>query len=219
MIAVCYPGQGGSVQYCDGPPDNPTSPGVCVPITGALSGDGLNNTEAGICLPQCAFGGGGPASGCIGNDVCNAYGIAAPVAPGTSVPGGLGYCFGGCLENSECPAGTKCQTDEGICVAVPVPPTIPVGGPCTLDDDTTQTCNCAYGPSEGGYCTTFCIAGQSGCPSAWVCETYEPTPAFTTPTAGMGGQCAPSCADGGAACPGGSKCETTYAAGPDCIPQ
>jgi hypothetical protein len=220
MIATCYPGGGGSAQYCDGPPDDPTSPGICMPITGSLSGAGLDDTEPGICLPKCAFGGGGPASGCRGKDVCNSYDMAVELAPGTSVPVGLGYCFGGCLTKTDCPAGSKCQADEGICVSsTPVQPTKPNGAACTVNDDTTQTCNCTYGPSQAGYCTTFCIAGQAGCPSGWVCETYEPTPAFTTPTAGMGGVCAPACADAGVVCPAGAQCETAYAAGPDCIPQ
>jgi hypothetical protein len=219
MMAACDPGSGGAVQYCDGPPDDPTSPGLCVPTTDGLGGVGLNNSESGICLPQCAFAPGGqPSEGCVGEDVCNAYAIASSPAPGNGVPVGLGYCFGGCQKNADCPAGSKCQTDEGTCVILMQAPTKPVGGPCTADDDTTQTCNCAFGPSDAGYCTTFCVVGGDACPAGWVCETYEPTPEFTSPTPGMGGVCAPSCADGGA-CPDGSKCETAYAAGPDCIPQ
>jgi hypothetical protein len=204
ILPTCSPVSGTTVHYCDGP-DDPSSPGICVP-----------QAQGGICLPKCTYDKtGDPAVGCQGKDACFAF---------TSAPdGGVGYCWGGCTANADCPTGQQCQTDQGLCMEGLVPPTKPFGVACTQNDSNDGVCNCLYGgTSENGYCSTFCIVGGADtCPAGSVCDGLEYRQyGFTTSNPGLGGFCAVACTigDGGPACPPSSSCTDVLAAGPDCVP-
>jgi hypothetical protein len=210
ILPSCDPGNGQAAHYCDGP-DDPSSPGICVPSGGT-------GTTQGICLPRCEFKADGmPAVGCAGKDSCQAYTFGTD-ATGNAV--GYGYCFGGCVADGDCPSGSVCQIDEGLCVKARTTRSKKVGDACTSADYTSGACDCLYGTSGSGFCSSFClVGGGAGCPGGYVCEAYELTSAgFTKETAGMGGQCVPSCG-AGQTCPPSSACSSLYAAGPDCQPQ
>ncbi|HEX3343692.1 MAG TPA: hypothetical protein VHS09_03925, partial [Polyangiaceae bacterium] len=204
ILPSCSPVSDAAIHYCDGT-DDPSSPGICVP-----------QQTGGICLPKCTFDkNGGAAVGCTGKDVCAAY---------TTSPGnGVGYCWGGCTQDLDCPTGQHCQTDQGLCVEGVVPPTKLFGAACTQADTSSGACNCLYGgTAQVGYCSSFCVVGgASTCPTGAVCDGLEYRQyGFTTSNPGMGGYCAVACStgDGGAACPPSSSCTNVFAAGPDCVP-
>jgi hypothetical protein len=213
IVPTCSPvSEESSVHYCDGP-DDPSSPGMCVPF---------GTTGAGKCLPKCTYDTTGDApSGCQGKDTCRAanfVGIAAA---------GYGYCWAGCTADGDCPAGQQCQTNTGTCLAGLVPPTKSIGQACTETDDDDGACFCLYGgTSETGYCTSFCIVGDdTTCPGGYVCGADElRAGGYSTQNPGMYGRCHAQCtavdagtADGGSMCPTNSTCTDIYAAGPYCI--
>jgi len=208
IVPSCSPvSDDASIHYCDGP-DEPTSPGVCIP-SGTAGG--------GTCLPKCAFDTmGDPATGCQGKDTCRTYNNAPE--------NGYGYCWGGCTQNSDCQNGQHCQTDRGTCLVDVVPPTKTIGEACTQVDDENYACHCLYGgASETGYCTSFCIVGGAAtCPNGFVCGADESrADGYVTQNTGMYGRCHSVCsaADGGLMCPLGtnSTCTDQWAAGPYCI--
>jgi hypothetical protein len=206
ILPTCSPVSGSTaVHYCDGP-DDPSSPGICAPY---------GTSGGGICLPKCTYDkNGGAAVGCTGKDVCNTYPAATQ--------GGVGYCWAGCTRDADCPAGQKCQTDQGLCVEGVAPPTKAFGTPCTQTDSNNGACNCLYGSAGSGYCSSFCITGQAGgCPAGATCDALEyRSYGFSTANPGLGGYCTITCgggSDGGTACPA-STCTNVFAAGPDCIP-
>ena len=203
VLPACSPVSDASgLHFCDGP-DDPSSPGICV--TGGASG--------GICLPRCNYDKSGSApTGCQGHDVCFAYPAATE--------NGVGYCWAGCTQDTDCSNGQKCQLDRGWCVQGVLPPTKAVGDACTESDTNAGVCNCLYGSNKTGYCSSTCIVGGAPCPTGFVCDSLETRiNGYATPHAGMGGYCAKACAaDGGATCPGASVCTAVFASGPDCIP-
>jgi len=206
ILPTCAPVSDTTVHYCDGP-DAPSSPGVCVP----------QDQGNGICLPKCTYDTtGSPAVGCQGKDVCFAY------VPGTT--GGVGYCWGGCTANSDCPTGQLCQTDQGLCMEGLVPPTKTYGTACTKADSDDGACNCLYGgTAETGYCSSFCVVGGADtCPTGSVCDGLEyRQDGFTASNPGMGGYCSVACpprSESGPGCPANSSCTDVFAAGPDCVP-
>jgi len=190
-----------TLHFCDGP-DDPSSPGICVP---GFSG--------GVCLPKCTYDkSGGAPQGCAGKDTCFTY--------PTTTENGVGYCWGGCTSDGDCSDGQHCQTDQGICVVGVTPPTKNVGDACTKNDTNTEACNCLYGSNNDGYCSSFCIVGQSGdCPSGFTCDPFEYRAyGYTTPSSGMAGYCTKSCATDAAACPSNASCTNLSVSGPDCVP-
>jgi hypothetical protein len=202
ILPTCSPVSGTSVHYCDGP-DDPTSPGICVPQT---------STGSGVCLPRCTYDTkGDPPVGCRGNDLCFAL--------TTTTTGGVGYCWGGCQTNADCQDGQQCEPDVGLCVVSPVTPSKSFGSACTPTDSAMGTCNCLYGDTTMGYCTTVCSVGSKlQCPMGSTCDPLEfRVLGYTEPNLGMGGYCTLTCADGGA-CPTGATCTDAVAGGPDCIP-
>jgi len=204
VLPTCSPVSGTTLHFCDGP-DDPSSPGICVPDASGSSGS--------ICLPKCSYDDkGGAAVCCHGHDRCFSY------STGTS--GGVGYCWGGCKKDGDCQDGQKCQADLGLCLVGAVPPTKKIGAACTSKDTATGACNCFYGSAKDGYCTSVCTVGDAkGCPSGFVCDSIEyRSLGYSTPNPGMGGYCAIDCSGDAAACPASSSCTNALAAGPDCIP-
>jgi hypothetical protein len=212
------------VHFCDGP-DEPSSPGVCVPL------DPSPQQGRGVCFPKCTFGLDASAGEtCASPDGCVflGYGFLS------GNPAGFGYCQGGCQSDADCAAlgaGYACQADLGVCTQTAIARTSDVGAPCGETDETSGACNCQLNPSTGkGYCTKVCVVGGSnGCDAGWVCETGQsasvsfvggPVPyAVSGPAPGLLGFCAPSCdagaieagaegnADGGGAGDGQSTAE------------
>ena len=203
VVPTCSPiSDSQSVHYCDGP-DAPSSPGVCVPYG---SGGG------GLCIPKCTFDkNGGAAVGCTGKDACN-----DTIDP----QGGVGYCFGGCTQDTDCPGGQKCETDMGVCVVGVVPPTKAFGAACTKSDSDNGVCDCFYGSAGTGYCSSFCLVNDpASCPAGATCDALEyRQDGYTTQNPGMAGYCTIGCAADAGVCPTGTTCTNVFAAGPDCIP-
>jgi hypothetical protein len=223
MPSSCNPGTDGNLHFCDGP-DAPSSPGIC--LTTGTAGQG-------ICLPQCTFSStGGAQTGCIGKDACSVAGFSQDTS-GTVI--GLGYCFGGCISDSDCPTPSHCQTNEGICLTTVTTPTSPVGAACN-STTSPQPCDCISNSTTNlGFCSQFCrVGGLPSCPSGWVCDAQLPTAfagandasiaGWTQQNAGLAGFCAPACVvEGGASfdggvCPTNSSCLAGDVAGPDCLP-
>ena len=192
----CDLGDGTSVLFCDGAdPTDPTLPGICLPSGTATTG------IAGLCLPKCTIPSDGTAPvGCHGKDVCNAFAFGTDASGKVS---GFGYCFGGCVADGDCPTGSKCQKDQGLCVATLMTATKSLGATCSANDTsgTTYGCNCLTNPkTQLGYCSQFCIVGQpSNCGAGFVCDAQLPTmltggtAGFTTQNAGLGGTCLQAC--------------------------
>ena len=227
---------GDYIHFCDGP-DQSTSPGVCVPSQ--------SNPGTGICYPACLYADDGKAAaGCTGKDACS------PFAFGTDsngAPIGIGVCFGGCTQDSDCPASadggtTHCDTLTALCQNTVTAPTKSVGDSCTKADSTSNACNCEYNTTSGnGYCSTACITGGAACPTGYSCDAFSPKtldfgdagtkPGFAQQNPGLLGTCFATCtpsdagsdaADdaGGAAsgCPASATCKDTTVAGPNCQP-
>jgi hypothetical protein len=151
-------------------------------------------------------------SGCQGKDGCNVIGWGLLQSSGA--PEAFGYCFGGCSADTDCPSGSKCQTNDGTCVTTLVTPTKALGDPCrrapAANPDPIGACSCMAHPSTGlGYCTQFCLAGANSpaqCPAGYVCDTQLPAqitasndasvPGFATQNVGLVGSCLKTCTPG-----------------------
>jgi hypothetical protein len=203
ILPTCNPAPdtdptGSFLHFCDGP-DDPSSPGLCIPT--ATQGQG-------ICLPACSFAFDGSApTGCVGKDICN------PIAQNTdtttgAVTGGLGFCQGICETNTDCSAlgtGWVCQTDIGFCTQHLKTRTKNLGDACTSG---TTACNClADQTTDTGFCTTACIVGGTvACPAGWACDDGESnilmdnTP-VATENVQTAGNCFPLCTMGDAGVP------------------
>jgi hypothetical protein len=207
------------VHFCDGP-DDPSSPGVCVPLDPSNPRTGL-----GVCYPKCHFQTNAtPAAGCVGVDTCAFLGYtlgpagdagddAAVPVDGGLVLRGVGYCQGSCQSDGDCAAlgsGYGCQLDLGYCTLNKVFRSKQLGAACTTNDSDAGVCNCFTGASGNGFCSSRCVVGGNACPAGWVCDTGEPatvqftglgpTTSVVGPTPGMVGMCAPACSpdlDGG----------------------
>ena len=226
VILTCNPGTDGFAHFCDGP-DQPGSPGFCLPV-------GTNG--GGVCLPACAaLADGSSPQGCTGKDYCVVAAFATNTMTNQSV--GLGYCFGGCTADADCPSGNHCQTNVGICSLTVTPPTKTVGTACTSADNgsatTPATCNCLVNSNtNSGYCSQFCVVGSAtaACPTGYLCDSFLPTqltdqtgataPGFTVQNPGLLGTCAATCTtpDASTGCPAGSTCTSFETAGTDCLP-
>lgn len=234
VLRTCNAGTDGNLHFCDGP-DNANSPGVC-----------LNTANGGICLPKCVAGADGSAPvGCQGKDTCS---LLATAVNASNQAVAIGFCFGGCTADGDCPAGNKCQKDQGLCLTTVTPPTKPIGTVCTSADNGSTTtpaaCNCIINQAAmatQGFCSQSCIVGSAAaaCPAGYLCDSQEPTQVtnpttgaviagFATQNVGISGLCFPTAASctadagGGSgeagACPANTRCVTTGTAGPDCQP-
>lgn len=179
--ASCDAGDGTSVMYCDG------INGVC-----------LATSSGGICLPACDFDGssGYKPYGCPGKNACNAYGWGTDTTTGKFI--GIGYCFGGCWGDTDCPSGEVCQREEGLCTKTRKAFTKPIGSACSKGE---TDCNCLYATStSAGYCSLFCKMDEKGwCPSGYTCDAMLPktdstgATLFTKAPATMAGYCLKNC--------------------------
>ncbi|MDP9148685.1 MAG: hypothetical protein M3O36_01885 [Myxococcota bacterium] len=196
ILQSCDPGTDGFLHYCDGP-DVPASPGIC-----------LKSGTGGICFPRCDMLADGAApAGCRGKDACN---FIASGLTTTSQLVGLGYCFGGCTSDTDCPSNSgeagagKCQTDQGLCVTAVQQPTKAPGDACGAADARSGACNCYYSTAaSAGYCAPACIVGSttSACPAGFVCDSQQPAAlrgdagatGFTKQNVGLAGYCLAAC--------------------------
>ena len=202
-LPECAMNDGTSVVTCNG------DKGVCLDT-------GTNQ----LCLPACSFDDSGSApTGCTGRDVCNVYGWGHD-ASGTVT--GVGYCFGGCRSDGDCPKGSACQVEDGLCMNAKATYTKPVGTACTKTAD-ASTCNCLYGATSGtGYCSSFCVVGNTACAAGFVCSPQLPTSdssgaLFSKDPRGIAGSCLKKCSSN-ADCSGMNATCTTTATGKVCAP-
>ncbi len=197
----CDPGDGTAPVFCDGAPDNPSSPGVCVPLGSAGAGHGL-------CLPRCRFAAdGSAASGCQGKDACWSTGFVEQDS-GAGALAGIGYCLGGCDTDADCQGGQQCQAGEGLCVDAAV----------------------SADGGDAGAEAQFCVTGRAECAAGSVCDAALPVAVpqpgadaalagWTQQNPGMAGSCAQECGgDAGPCSTPGTTCRNDTAAGPDCRP-
>ena len=212
------------LHYCDGP-DDPSSLGVCVPVTNPAT------RNQGECLPQCTFTFDGSAPyGCTGSDTC----VEFAVQPVSGAPAyGVGYCRGTCTADSDCSglgSTFTCDTITGSCTTKPLAHSKALGAACTASDSASGACNCLTYSSTTGYCSSACVIGGPNCPNGWVCDSLEPAAVpdgaggaivVPGPSPGAAGYCVVPCTtdDAGASiCPGALQCGNATAAGPDCLP-
>lgn len=183
----CDAGDGTKIMGCD------KDTGVC-----------LSTSSGGICLPACEFDDTGAApKGCNGKNKCNVYGWGTDST--TMAVIGVGYCFGGCKADADCPTGNKCQVEDGLCVKTKVTYTKNPGDACVKADSGSSTtpakCNCLYTTAEGtGYCANTCYFGESTCGTGFTCDTNLPSAKirdtdviFTKSPTGMAGYCLKNC--------------------------
>jgi hypothetical protein len=218
VIPTCDPGTDGLVHFCDGP-DDASSPGVCTQFSSTVS----------VCLPQCEFASDGtPPIGCTGHDACNFYTAGADQNNNLV---GLGFCWGACTADADCPSGSSCQTNQGVCFTTVMPPTKTLGQACTSADSTSGACDCLTNPSstsDAGFCSQACQVGIStdACPSGYVCQAFEPnsftdsttnqtTPGFMIQNTGLAGFCVPTCTAGDAGSGGAGETDASPASGDD----
>jgi hypothetical protein len=220
-----------AVAFCDGTAGaGSMSPGAA-PLGVCVNAGAVN-----VCLPLCTFDASGAApEGCQGKDACNVAALGATAGDGGAATAyGVGYCFGGCGADSDCPPGSACQVEDGVCVASKLTYSLSIGAACTQGESGTSAgCNCEYRATTGaGYCTDACVQGGAPCPGGYVCDSFLPTtlaveggtvPGFSKEPPGLAGVCVAACstpdASGDAgACPGSSTCQAGGLAGDDCQP-
>ena len=199
--------------------DDGTSVVTCNGDKGVCLSTGANE----LCLPSCSFGDGGAAPvGCTGRDVCNVFGWGRGASGALE---GVGFCFGGCRADGDCPKDSVCQVEDGLCLKTKNAYTKSVGTACTKSADAgaSPKCNCLYGTTTSlGYCSSFCVVGQTSCDEGFVCSPQLPTSdatgaLFKKDPSGIAGNCVKSCSTN-ADCSGmNATCKTT-ASGKVCLP-
>jgi hypothetical protein len=177
----CDPGSGTTVMGCD------ADLGVCIPTS-----------SGGICLPVCSFDDTGAVPvGCAGKNRCNTY-----AWDNTSGVIGIGYCFGGCKLDTDCPTGNVCQVEDALCVKTKVTYTKLPGAACTdADAKAPAKCNCLYTTAEKmGYCANTCVVGETTCGTGFTCDPSLPRvkllstdTVFTKAPKGLAGYCLKNC--------------------------
>jgi hypothetical protein len=184
-VGNCDPGEVGELQFCDSAdPTDPSSPGICIPLTTPQQAGPAN----GYCLPHCTFNfDGTAASGCPGKDTCNAFNYLLDTT--TNTIQGHGFCQGTCQADADCSdlgAGWVCQADLGVCTTTKKARSKAIGAACTnsgndptplaTSDTETGACNCPFsgtGPTQF-YCTQACVVGGNPCPTGYVCDALIP---------------------------------------------
>ena len=167
----CPASTSGAIVHCDG------ARGLC-----------LDDGAAGTCSPICTYGtSGGAATGCVGKDACNPYGVEA-VSGGKK---GIGFCSGGCAADADCTAGDHCQKEFGDCVKTLTVFPKRLGDAC---NDGGQ-CQCAIDATGNGYCVSFCKVADptATCPSGFTCDPGLLKPDFTAVPSGVAGVCLKNC--------------------------
>lgn len=184
IATECDTGDGTIILRCD------LNRGVC-----------LSTGSGGICFPACEFKDSGDApTGCEGLNKCNLSGWGKSDSGATY---GVGYCFGGCKGDADCPTGNQCQVEDGLCVKALVTYGKPPGTACTdADAKAPAQCNCVYSTAEkAGYCATACWFGETTCAPGFTCDPRLPKTAiregdvvFTAVPKGLAGYCLKDCA-------------------------
>jgi hypothetical protein len=242
-------------QLCSGDPDcsgggpNPPQcsssvmPGFPTPVCveyGCDSGDGTtvppcgNETgwclstgvgQPGICLPRCSFDANGNfTSSCAGKDACSYYLYRYDPS---GRPEGLGYCYGGCARDGDCPSGERCQIESGLCTPGLTKFPLGVGATCTDLDAQNGSCVCLYSgattPAKG-YCSQTCrmgtTSGGGACPAGFTCDAFVPktdpasgTSLFTKVPVGLQGYCLKNCSSDADCAAYGGWCYETAGTG------
>jgi hypothetical protein len=223
MTGNCSTPNDGLVHACDGLDSDPNAPGICSPIA--------QGSSMGNCYPACAFKSDASAvTGCVGKDACQPVGYGPDMTGTTAV--GVGYCYGGCEADADCPSGNKCQTNYGFCVKTST--TVGTEGTgCNQTAAQSLACLCLSSTGSAGFCGLICKTGGVACPSGQVCDaglpstianpmTDAPIPGWTSQNPGLIGICSQTCSlDGGAsgeagACYTNSTCQDLSIVGPDC---
>lgn len=181
--------------------------GTTVPPCGNDTGWCLSTGagQPGVCLPRCGFDTNGKfTSTCQGKDACSYY--LYQYDP-SGRPEGLGYCYGGCARDADCPTGERCQIETGLCTPSLTKFPLALGASCTDRDYQDGRCVCLYSgattPAKG-YCSQTCrmgtTSGGGACPSGFTCDGFVPktdpvggTPLFTNVPAGLQGYCLKNC--------------------------
>ena len=165
---------GANFHFCDGP-DDPTSPGICIPLT-ATPSPGL-----GLCqIPCTAALDGTQASGCPGQDTCILQYVGSD--PTTNQPIALGYCRGACEKDADCVdldtaraaarrrrggAWTSRRSTSGSAPQTPVTRTkqlgddVPHHGPRATTTPPARATALSATRRTKGFCTQACIVGGS----------------------------------------------------------
>lgn len=182
--------------------------GTTVPPCGNQTGWCLSTGvgQPGLCLPRCSFDASGNfTSNCAGKDACSYY--LYQYDP-SGRPEGLGYCYGGCARDADCPSGERCQIEQGLCTTSLVKYPLAVGASCTEADSQNGRCVCLYAGTSAparGYCSQTCrmgsTSGGGACPAGFTCDGFVPktdpvggSPLFTKVPAGLQGYCLKNCA-------------------------
>jgi hypothetical protein len=143
-----------------------TSDSTCAPLAGVCIDYKLNTTDPAeaYCFQTCVFGGTDRLSKCQGR---TNVGCFFDNTSNTSA------CVPTCSQDSDCPAGRKCDPQFNLCMDTPTAGD-PLGAHCTPDPNTGAS-SCAgvcLGIGSGTtptatFCTTTCVLGElSGC--GWV---------------------------------------------------
>jgi hypothetical protein len=179
----CAPGDGSTIVRCDG------DTGLCIPTD-----------SGGVCLPPCTFDD-SAVTGCTGKNACVPRAVATDSITGK--PSGIGYCYGGCTTDGDCPTGNVCQTETLLCVKTKAIFGKTIGSPCGGSDDipdgATDTCDClqAVEPTSGklqGYCVQTCIVGaKDACPAGFTCDAGLAKGALAAQAPGLVGTCQKDC--------------------------
>ena len=141
--------------------------GICLNV----SAD--STSKQGYCFQTCTFGSDPGTSKCHGRPDVGCLTLQ-DADPTMNLPQ-VDVCYPVCSQDSDCPAGRKCDVATAACGDVAAPGD-PLGTHCTADPD-GGTSNCAggclpIGSSSGmtvaaHYCSMFCVFGNvDGCNSA-----------------------------------------------------
>jgi hypothetical protein len=205
------------------PPECAADDGTTVVSCNGDRGVCLRTGGGELCLPSCSFADDGAAPvGCTGRDVCNVFGWGRNTSGALD---GVGFCFGGCRADGDCPKDSACQVEDGLCFKTKTAYPKSIGTACTKSEaaGALPPCNCLYGSTTSlGYCSVFCVVGKTSCDAGFVCSAQLPTSdatgaLFHRDPVGIAGNCVKSCSTN-ADCSGmNATCKTT-ASGKVCLP-
>jgi hypothetical protein len=165
---------------------------VCVDVDGVFADDGEPydppehprgqnaNLDDNVCVPKCV-------PRVDGND-CQAEFACRPDSTRFNFIDAV--CLGlACGSDDDCPEGSECNLDNGLCRRTAGDPTAsiadpcevdddcPVGGACLLEEGRTDTQGAAYRAPRAGYCTLLgCRFAETlphaACPAGTACYHY-----------------------------------------------
>ncbi len=179
---VCEPSDDTTIRFCDGP----TNVGLC-----QENGDG----GPGVCEPMCQIGADGTVlQACAGKNACNPA-LFASGDDGKIVL--IGTCQGGCVEDADCPGGSKCEPTQKLCVKT-----------CTND----AACKSGWTAPSNWVCDTTGTPARNACHFKYdkkvgdVCKSSDECPCLMR-TGDEDGVCTELCKTGGGTLPSGYVCD------------